>query len=331
MKKNLFLLRLSLTIFSMTIADNVISQTLLVENFIYSSGSALTANGWTAHSGAGNNPVLVSSSGLVFSGYPSSNTGLAAFLNNDGEDVNKTFTQVTKGDVYCAFLFKAGSVTNDYFFHLSNSGIVSNRARVYMKGTGNSFSFGLSKGSEAATYTSGSAYSTGTTYLLILKYTIVEGSFNDNVSLYILTGSIPSTEPVSPSVGPLIDGGQSDLSNVSAVALRQYSTSQNIVVDGIRVAQKWDDVVGITTYNNQITTKNILFIYPNPVRNNLTIRNSSYAGVIEIKDLSGRVKYSIRGDSEDEVNMDVSSLTGGIYFVTVTSSSGSKTMKLIKE
>jgi hypothetical protein len=315
----------------MTVTDSIISQTLLVENFNYSTGSALTANGWTAHSVAGNNPVLTCSPGLIYPGYPSSNIGLAAALSNDGEDVNKTFTQITTGNVYCAFLVKAGSVTNDYFLHLSNSAISSNRARVYMKGTGTSFSFGLSKGAETVIYTPGSTYSTATTYLLIMKYIIVDGTTNDMVSLYILTGSIPATEPSVPSIGPVNDAGQSDLSNVAAVALRQYSGSQNIVIDGIRVAQKWEDAVSITTGGASLSIRNVPYIYPNPVINKLTIENRSDAELIEIRDLSGRVCFSIRKGLGEMDNLDVSSLKRGIYFVRITSLSGTKTIKLIKE
>ena len=116
-----------------------------------------------------------------------------------------------------------------------------------MKGSGNTYNFGLSKGSETVSYTTGSQYVTGSTYLLVLKYSIAEGASNDNVSLFIFTDAISAAEPATPSIGPLNDPGQSDLSNVSTVELRQYSSAQNIIVDGIRIAQKWEDAVGITT------------------------------------------------------------------------------------
>jgi hypothetical protein len=200
-----------------------------------------------------------------------------------------------------------------------------------MKGTGTSFSFGLSKGAETVIYTTGSTYSISTTYLLIMKYIIVDGTTNDMVSLYILTGSIPATEPPVPSIGPVSDAGQSDLSNVAAVALRQYSGSQNIVIDGIRVAQKWEDAVSITTGIASLSIKNVPYIYPNPVINKLTIENRSDAELIEIRDLSGRVCFSIRRGLGKMDNLDVSSLKRGIYFVRITSISGTKTIKLIKE
>src|SRR5664280_2381226 len=107
MKNYLYFMRLSAAILvalHLNVDGNC--QTLLIENFSYPSGTFLTANGWTAHDAAGTNPVVVSSSGLVFQGYPSSEIGLSALLGNSGEDVNRTFTAVTSGKVFCAFLIK---------------------------------------------------------------------------------------------------------------------------------------------------------------------------------------------------------------------------------
>ena len=150
------------------------------------------------------------------------------FWQIDGEDVNKTFTTVSSGDVFCAFLVQINAIDSGYFLHLAGTPFGTNyKARVFINGTGNSFSFGFSKGTETPVYTAGSPFITGVTYLLVLKYSIVEGVSNDAVSLYIITGSVPATEPSIPTIGPLTDG-QSDLANVSAIALRQYSNQTKI-------------------------------------------------------------------------------------------------------
>ena len=52
-------------------------STLLTDDFNYTNGTLLTANGWTAHSGAGTNPVTVTSGGLS---YPGSGIGNAVAL-----------------------------------------------------------------------------------------------------------------------------------------------------------------------------------------------------------------------------------------------------------
>jgi hypothetical protein len=324
-------MRLSVVILVILLQSSALnSQALLIENFNYTSGTFLTANGWSAHSAAGNYPVSVGLPGLVYQGYPSSNIGLAALLVNDGEDVNRTFTSVTTGSLYCAFLIQANSISNDYFLHLSNTGISSNRGRIFIKGSGSSFNLGLSKGAETASYTTGLPFNTGTTYLLVLKYSIVEGATNDNVSLYIITGSVPATEPGTPSIGPLGDASQSDLTNVSSVALRQYSSSQNILVDGIRVAQKWEDAVGstISGENHLIINRPILF--PIPASEVLTISNIMIVNTIEIMDISGRNLITIKTESSEIVQIPIGHLKKGVYFIKFKTSEGNFTMKFIK-
>jgi hypothetical protein len=331
MKNYLYFTRLSVVILlalSSCVVGN--TQTLLIENFDYPSGATVTSNGWIAHSASGNNPVLVGSPGLVFPGYPSSNIGLAAMLVNDGECVNRPFSLVISGSVFCAFLMKVNSVRTDYFLHLSNTTASSYRGRVYIKGSGSSFNIGLSKGEGSASYTTGSPYSTGTTYLIVLKYSVVDGTYNDIVSLYIFTGSIPSTEPATPSLGPLNDASQSDLTNVSSVALRQYSATQNIIVDGIRIARTWPDAVGIPT-NTGIEISGLKpVLYPVPVLKDLTISNIEGYDIIEILDLTGRILITVKKDAENIVIVPVVHLPSGLYIAKIKSSYQIKSIRFIK-
>jgi hypothetical protein len=331
MKNYLFYMRLSMAfLVGIVLSTSTDSQTLLIENFNYSTGTSLTSNGWNAHSGSGSNPVTVGAPGLLFQGYPSSNIGLAAMLLNDGEDVNRTFTNITTGNVYCAFMMKANSVTGDYFLHLSNSGISSNRGRVFIKGTGTAFNLGLSKGAESASYTTGSQFNTGTTYLIVLKYSISEGASNDNVSLFAFSGPVPVTEPATPLVGPVTDVSQSDLSNVSAVALRQFSSTQNIIIDGIRIAQKWEDAVGTTTRHEDISGENDPVIFPVPARTDFWISNIHNVDKIEIFDMTGKNLITIKNESSDRVNIPVFNLTGGLYLIKLSTSDTFRIYKFIK-
>src|SRR6476619_4719588 len=80
------------------------TSTLLVEDFTYAAGSALTSNNWTAHSAGGTNPIVTSAPGLTLSGYPGSGVGNAVTLQTSGEDDNRTFATQTTGSVYAAFL-----------------------------------------------------------------------------------------------------------------------------------------------------------------------------------------------------------------------------------
>jgi len=178
MKNHLYLLRLSVAlIVSVHNGSFAKCQTLLNENFSYPAGTTLTANGWNAHDDPGTNPVLVSSAGLVFPGYLSSDIDLSAYMANTGEDVNKSFSSVASGTVFCAFMLKVETISNGYFIHLSNSSISSYRGRVYIKGSGNSYNFGLSKGAENPVYNTGTTFASGTVYLVVLKFSAIQTVF----------------------------------------------------------------------------------------------------------------------------------------------------------
>jgi hypothetical protein len=76
----------------------------------------------------------------------------------------------------------------------------------------------------------------------VLKYQIVVGATNDQVSLFIFASSVPELEPAAATIGPLTEPVSADLANVGSVALRQFNASQRIVVDGIRVATSWPEL-----------------------------------------------------------------------------------------
>jgi hypothetical protein len=332
MKTNYYLARLLLAVI-VDIQVNVTchGQILLNENFDFLPGTALTANGWNSHSSAGVNPVTVASSGLTFQSYPSSDIGMAALLANTGEDVNKLFPSVTAGKLFCGFLVKVNSFENDYFLHLTGTPVGNNyKGRVFTNGTGNSFNFGLSKGAGTPLFTSSPSYSTASVYLIILKYSIVEGASNDEISLYIIEGSIPSAEPAVPTIGPVTDATQSDLSNLSGVALRQYSSNENIIIDGIRVATRWEDIVSGVTSAPQSDDRHKPVIFPVPARDEIIIRNIGINSAVEIFNLSGIKVISINSVKEGFVRIPVMNLKCGTYLVTIRNSDGVSVLRFIK-
>ncbi|MBP8892790.1 MAG: lamin tail domain-containing protein [Saprospiraceae bacterium] len=204
-------------------------QVLLTEDFDYPIGDLLTAHGWTAHSGAGGQPIDVTT-GLTFSGYIGSGIGGAADINNTGEDVNKTFSQQTSGTVYASFLLNAGS-TNfaGYFFHLGQGTIGTNFfTRVWINGTGTGIGLGNSAPSTYVTITA------NTTYLVVLKYEL-----STKVSSLFLFNSLPTLEPTT---ADQTFTETATITNVGSVALRQYNASQRQIVDAIRVSANWSDI-----------------------------------------------------------------------------------------
>ncbi|NUN08879.1 MAG: endonuclease [Ignavibacteriaceae bacterium] len=219
-------------------ATPINTELLLEENFNYTAATYLTDNGWTAHNAGGTNPITVNASGLTFPNYPST-TGNAALVDNTGEDIHRTFTTQTSGNVYASFLVKVDAVATVYFIHFGPASIGTTfRGRVFITADGSNFKFGLSKGSNTGTYSTAS-YSKSQTYLLVLKYEIISGSLNDKVSLFVFNNSDNyETEPGTPTIGPLEDAAISDI-DPSSIALRQADAGQNIVVDGIRIGTGW--------------------------------------------------------------------------------------------
>jgi hypothetical protein len=208
---------------------------LLVDNFEFSGN--LTDNGWLAHSGAGTNPINTTT-GLNYTNYPGSGLGNAALLDNTGEDVNRTFTAQTTGFVYYSFLVNVTTGTAGYFIHLG-TGTSTFAARVFVQpsATVGKINFGISN-SSTAVY-SLTEFDPLTTYLMIVKYEVANPT--SNVSLWVKASGIPATE-VDAGTPEVVTTLGTGLASIDAIYLRQYSATQNITVDGIRIATDWSEI-----------------------------------------------------------------------------------------
>ena len=221
------------------------ATSLLTEDFAYTAGTALTANGWTAHNSGGATPntqtVVTPSPALTYSGYLSGG-GNAASLVTSGEDTNRTFATTSSGSVYAAFLVNASAAqtAGDYFFHLNQSTTIF-YGRVYIKKDSASakFAFGLGKSNETTPQYTGFNYDIGTTYLVVVKYTFNTGTTTDDTLNLYVNPSLGGSEP-SASLGP-VNTTNADSTGLIAVGLRQGSAANaaTVKVDGIRIATTW--------------------------------------------------------------------------------------------
>lgn len=214
------------------------------EDFDFTAGDNLTSHGWVAHSAGGTNPITINSGGLTFPGYPSSGIGNAALLFGNSEDDHRLFDSQTVDSIYVAFMVNVTDNPNGYFLHFATNPYgFDYRGRVYLQGTNPNLEFGLAFSTETALSTANS-YVLGTTYLLVLKYTIVPGTNNDQVSLYIFDGGFPTTEPAVPDLGPISNPAATDI-EPGAISFRKYNAAQDLIVDGIRIGTQWSDVVPV--------------------------------------------------------------------------------------
>jgi hypothetical protein len=332
--KKIFLI-LSVLISSFTFAQ----APLLVEDLNYPVGDLLTSHDWIAHSGGTTNPVLVTSPGLTFTGYVGSNIGLAAGVNNTGQDVNKLFTAQTSGTVYASFLVNAtaSSPSGSYFFHLFDpTASTAFRARTFIKPKTGKMMVGFSFNASAQQDSLNTLLDFGTTYLFVVKYKINDGLTNDVVSLYVFkAGDNFTTEPATPTLGPLTatyttPGDPTtplgpDITP-TGVALRQFDAAQRITVDGFRVKNTWQLTQDFTGINDG--TRQQVGFYPNPVTDgilNFTTPDNSQKQ-IEIYDIVGKTVFSQNTSAN---RIDINMLKAGMYVIKVTSNNKTSSSRLV--
>lgn len=230
------------TLFLITISAVSFGQ-ILSDDFNYTDGALLTANGWTAHSAGGTQAIDVgTSNGLTYAdysgltGFTAAGIGNAARIDNNGEDVNKAFAApITSGDLYVSFLVNVTTAVDGYYFSLG-TGTTSFFSRLYTKPstTAGKINFGI--GNTAATYST-TDFDLNTTYLVVIKYGV---SATGPLSLWILPSGIPATEVAAGT--PLVTATGSGGASVAGVYLRQFATSgssPNVTIDGLRVYSTW--------------------------------------------------------------------------------------------
>lgn len=220
---------------------------ILTEDFIYSSGTLLTSNGYTAINAGGTNAITVTTPGLTYAGSPSSGIGNAITMTTSGEDDSKTFAPtINSGDAYASFFINVTSAQSagDYFFALYDGAY---KGRVFIKSSGGGFVFGIAKNSTTATYES-TVRSFGITYLVVLKYTFNTGSVTDDVVSLYVNPALGVSEP-APTIPPTSSGGAGDAVTIDRIAFRQGSGSQAPaqIVDAIRVGITWASVTPSST------------------------------------------------------------------------------------
>ncbi len=230
------------------------SQQLITENFDYATDSALTSNNWLQVAAA--TPLLkVANTGLTYIGYNLSGIGKAAKVDTAGQDIYRDlFNNVTTGNLYTSMMINVSKVTTagDYFFaYLPQTSSTGYTGRLYARAAGNGFyKIGISKGTDAAVYSTDS-FALNTTSLLVIKYQYNTGTTNDSVMVYNFTSGFPTTEPTTAKVAT-IGGTTVDAPTLGRLALRQGAAANapRILVDGIRSATSWADLNAATVSNS---------------------------------------------------------------------------------
>ena len=305
-------------------------QVILSDNFNYADNALLTANGWAAHSSAGTEAINVgASNGLTYAGYSGlagitgADVGNAAYLDNNGEDINRTFTEQTTGDIYYSFLLKVDASSPGYFMHLGDGGASNFTARLFVRADVTDFNLGISNTNTASYAAVPSKFTIGATYLVIIKLGIVSGKMD----LWVKSSGTPLDE-VSAGAPEHSLTVTPTFTNIKAVYLRQYAVSQRQTIDGLRVATAWpvDGTLGIG--KNEIAN---FSLYPNPVKGGKVFINSDNTFAersVAIYDVLGKQVVSQKGTQN---SIEVSHLNKGVYIIKVAEEGKVATRKLVIE
>ncbi|HSD14147.1 MAG TPA: T9SS type A sorting domain-containing protein [Flavobacterium sp.] len=240
--KQIYALLLTLTVSTFSFAQ----VNYLNDSFNYTDNSLLTANGWTAHSGAGTNAIDVgASNGLTYAGYNSGagsitgfSAGNAAKVDNTGEDVNKLLTAApgASSDVFVSFLINVTNATTGYFIHLSPTDTGTQVGRIFVRPSATNptttFNIGISNSSTGNFGTT--EFTLNTTYLVIVKY---NNSATGACSVWVKSSGIPANEAAAGAPEATATGSGS--AAVDRICLRQFGATQNEIVDALYISSTW--------------------------------------------------------------------------------------------
>lgn len=248
-----------------TVNSPVTNTPILTENFNYNLNDTLSqivGSGWAAIATVSNVNKIPVTTGLTYATSSASGIGNAAAIKNTGQDAGKAFTgtNVRSGNVYTSFLMNvsAAQATGDYFFALFDSALngTNYRARTFIKSSGTGYRIGISKsGAVGVAGFNTSDLVFGTTYQVVIKYSIISGTANDSVKLF-LNPVLGSSEPAPTSVAVTTENDITISSTVGlgGVALRQGTNTNapTLTLDGLIVGRTWASVTPLAVVNPSV-------------------------------------------------------------------------------
>lgn len=235
-------------------ATSSFAELKFYDAFNYDAGNlvSVTTN-WVTFSGTANQVDVRDDDGdigksLSYSGLQASLGRRVTVTSAESEDVGRDFTPTISGagnSAYHSFLLKMTtqpSATGSYFAQLHEGTSTSIFcARVWTKSSGTGYVLGVSRGSTAPAVFS-SELSLGTTYLIVAKYKMIDGTGNDETALWINPVSLGGSEPTPTLVG---DSSGTDINintGIGRFGLRQATGIGTMEIDEVRVGTTWADV-----------------------------------------------------------------------------------------
>lgn len=247
---------------------NLSAKSVWSESFNYAVGDLTTKTtqdnlisadytSWYYTQSGSNTLLQVADTNLTYPNYCTKATGKAVKITARGYKTSRQFASITSGSVYAGALITINSLqgsenTKECILYMTDY-IAGNKmfAKLHTLKLADGYKLGIAKGAESSNYLRYSdKLNYGQTYLIVVKYDIVDGEKNDFVSLFIN----PTAETTVPTLTCVRDTATSsgnpqgadakdDPSDLSGLGIYQSaSTSRNMVIDEIKVATAWADL-----------------------------------------------------------------------------------------
>lgn len=253
----------------MAMALTASAETYLAESFDYAEGNLYGNGKWVKYGKKTTAPIQVAKSPLTFAGYQDNAAGKAVRLTKEsGEYCQMLFrdkgTDAAKGTVYYSALVNVSELPSGSrtaaFMALTGANSLdatkfgdteagSEGAGLFAQVSGEGFKLGVSRNVanlgnvKTSVAWADEECAIGTTYLVVVKYEIIDGADNDRISLWVN----PAKGDAEPAASVVAEEECSEsLADVRGIELRQGSSSVAktpvAVIDEVRVASTWNEI-----------------------------------------------------------------------------------------
>ncbi len=330
----------------MAMALTASAETYLAESFDYVEGNLYGNGKWVKYGKKTTAPIQVAKSPLTFAGYQDNAAGKAVRLTKEsGEYCQMLFrdkgTDAAKGTVYYSALVNVSELPSGSrtaaFMALTGANSLdatkfgdaeagSEGAGLFAQASGEGFKLGVSRNVanlgnvKTSVAWADKECAIGETYLVVVKYEIIDGADNDRISLWVN----PAKGDAEPAASVVAEEECSvSLADVRGIELRQGSSSVAktpvAVIDEVRVASTWNEIFSpakadaVETPEITITDMSVDFgkVYKGlTYTKTINVKGKNLKGDISLSSpVSGEVTISAttvaKADAESENGCDV--------------------------
>lgn len=330
----------------MAMALTASAETYLAETFDYVEGNLYGNGKWVKYGKKTTAPIQVAKSPLTFAGYQDNAAGKAVRLTKEsGEYCQMLFrdkgTDAAKGTVYYSALVNVSELPSGSrtaaFMALTGANSLdatkfgdaeagSEGAGLFAQASGEGFKLGVSRNVanlgnvKTSVAWTDKECAIGETYLVVVKYEIIDGADNDRISLWVN----PAKGDAEPAASVVAEEECSEsLADVRGIELRQGSSSVAktpvAVIDEVRVASTWNEIFtpakadAVETPEITITDMSVDFgkVYKGlTYTKTINVKGKNLKGDISLSSpVSGEVTVSAttvaKADAESENGCDV--------------------------